>query len=85
MNLNSLRNQIDDIDRQIVLLIAERISLVKKISRLKKEKGLSIKDPVREHKVYLNVETTAQKNFLDKKVIKGLFAKILDYSKNLQK
>ena len=53
--ITSLRKKIDACDREIVGLLAIRFSLVKTLSRMKKEKGMKMKDHVREHVVYSNV------------------------------
>lgn len=46
-NLNIFRKQIDKIDRSIVILLTERMKVVKKIGLLKKENNLPVIDKFR--------------------------------------
>ena len=46
--LNSLRDKVDVIDKQMAKLFAERIELVKEIAQVKKELELPIYDQARE-------------------------------------
>lgn len=51
-SLNVLRNQIDEIDRQMQELFLRRMTLVTEISDLKRNEGLPITDPDREKKMF---------------------------------
>lgn len=48
MNLNELRNEIDDIDLQMIELFKRRMAVSKQIGKIKRELGLPIYDPIRE-------------------------------------
>ena len=48
MNLNELRNEIDDIDQQMMELFKRRMAVSKQIGKVKKVMGLPIFDPTRE-------------------------------------
>lgn len=50
-NLESLRKQIDEIDKQIVNLLVKRMKIVKKVGLLKKNQKIPVLDPVRWQKV----------------------------------
>lgn len=49
--LEDIRAKIDEVDEQIAELFAERINLVKDVSKLKHEQGLPIEDLKREKEV----------------------------------
>lgn len=48
MGLEELRKEIDELDEQILKLIARRKEVVKEIARIKKERGLPVVDVERE-------------------------------------
>ena len=48
MSMDDYRNQINDIDKEIVRLYTERMEVVKNIGKYKKEKNLPVKDSRRE-------------------------------------
>lgn len=50
--INVLREQIDEIDRQLQDLFLRRMNLVAEVSELKQNEGLPIADPDREKKMY---------------------------------
>ena len=48
MNLNELRNEIDDIDLHMIELFKKRMAVSKQIGKIKRELGLPVFDPIRE-------------------------------------
>ena len=59
MELEQLRNQIDEIDEQIVQLFAARMGLAAQIARCKQENGLAVEDPAREAEKLWSIDTHA--------------------------
>lgn len=51
MALKELREKIDEIDRQLLLLLEQRMLIVDEIRKIKHNQGLPIEDPEREKKV----------------------------------
>ena len=51
MELNELRNQIDQIDEEMAVLFEKRMKIVKQIGEYKKENNLPILDKKREEEV----------------------------------
>jgi len=49
--LNEVRKKIDDVDQKILDLVEERFELVNDVARIKKSKGLPIRDLKREEDV----------------------------------
>ena len=47
-SLETLRREIDELDRQLFLLIARRMAVVREIGDRKRSQGLPVSDPVRE-------------------------------------
>lgn len=47
-SLENLRREIDNVDRELFSLLAQRMNIVKKIGAAKRAQGLPISDPVRE-------------------------------------
>lgn len=48
VNLNELRNEIDDIDLHMIELFKKRMAVSKQIGKIKRELGLPVFDPIRE-------------------------------------
>lgn len=78
-DLKELRNQIDEIDNQIVAAYLERIELVKEVGEYKKTHGIEIEHSDRE-KELLNrlVQKFGQEHFYD---IRFLYGAVMSYSK----
>ncbi len=74
-NLENIRKEIDQIDNQIISLLAQRKKEIKKIKEIKTTDGKSIKDQKRED-IILN-KTTG-------KYEKEIFLKIIEESRKLQ-
>ena len=60
MSLEDLRKQIDELDTQIVKLIAERMTVTRDIGNEKKEAGKPIEDKAREQAVLEKVKSLAR-------------------------
>lgn len=60
MNLDDLRNQIDNLDEEIVRLLNERINVVLNIGEAKKESGAEIYVPSRERAVFEKIKRLNQ-------------------------
>ena len=59
MELSDYRARIDQIDRQLVELFAQRMNTAAGIAAYKKEHGLPVLDPVREREKLLDVAAQA--------------------------
>ncbi|MBN1374923.1 MAG: prephenate dehydratase [Dehalococcoidia bacterium] len=84
MSLRSIRQNIDNIDSEIVGLLAERMKLAHKIGQEKKKSGKSIEDRQRELQVLENVKTLAQKYGVSSEEMERLYCSILRVTKNVQ-
>ncbi len=75
-DLDRLRNQIQEIDHQIVKLLHKRIDTVLQIGQIKSQSGLPIIDKDREKQVITNVINDSN-NPVHKKSLKKIFRYII--------
>ena len=83
--LDDLRKNIDNIDEQLVELIAKRIEIVKKIGEFKKQNNLPVLDKNRFEKVLEKVEKKAIQQGLSQDFVKELYEVIHKYSCEVEK
>jgi chorismate mutase len=79
-----LRASIDQIDRQIVELIAERLRLVMQVGEVKRRRGLNAYDPERERDLLERVGRFAPKP-LEAAMAQRIFECIIEESRNLER
>jgi len=84
-NLVTLRNEIDAIDDKIIELLAERMKLVKKISKQKEKTGFPVFDKKREEQVKKIWALKAKSLKMESRHIKQILEKILNISKEVQR
>ncbi len=84
-DLNELRRHIDIIDEQILELFAERMKVVRKIGKIKKQQNISLLQPGRWEVVFKRALDFAVKNDLSEEFIKTLFSAIHEESLMQQK
>lgn len=82
--LENLRKEIDDIDEQLVELIAKRIEIVKKIGEFKKQNNLPVVDKNRFDKVLEKVANIAEKQGISRDLISNIYNLIHKYSCELE-
>lgn len=85
MKLDEVRMQIDEIDEKIVKLISGRIGLVSKMGRIKKQLRLTVKDTKREKEVLEHVTLLAKTVYVDEKLIRDIFHRIIAHARKIQK
>jgi chorismate mutase len=82
-NIGSLRQKIDEIDRQLLDLLRERLEVVHQVGQEKMEKGLAVFDPSREEALLQKLIASAPKN-LDERAIRVIFTAIVSESRRLE-
>ena len=82
--LEEYRQLIDDVDRRIVALLNERITVVEEIGRVKREAHIPVYEPKREDLVFANI-TTANHGPLTTQAVRGIFERIIDASRSIQR
>ncbi len=82
--ITQLRSVIDALDENIIHLIAQRLSIGKKIGAFKHKNSISIDDQQRERQVVDRILATAKRRGIPSLFIKKLFAEIIKETKNKQ-
>lgn len=82
--IDELRQQIDDIDEQLVQLLSARAACALEIGHEKKLLGLEVYQPSREAEVVGHVQRI-NKGPLDNEAMKRLFERIIDEARRLER
>ena len=83
MNLDTLRREIDRIDREIVRLLNERTKLAMRIGRVKKSNGTPVFVPEREKEVHERVGIANRGPFPDA-ALRRIYGEIMSASRSLE-
>ncbi len=83
MDLNDWRKQIDDVDSEIVGLLAKRAQIAREISRLKHLSGTPIRDREREMRIVDRVRNLSV-GVVDSRVVDQIYEAILAESRRVQ-
>ncbi len=84
MTLEELRQQIDELDRQLVDLLSRRAEAALNAGRLKVATSLPIYEPTREKRIYENIRAANQGPLPDIELT-HIFERIIDVMRTLQK
>jgi chorismate mutase/prephenate dehydratase len=84
MNLDDLRQKIDDIDARIVKLIAERQEISKEIGKGKRKASRVIEDRERELRVLKHVRALARDKKISPGDVENIYRQIISASKKIQ-
>ncbi len=76
--LTALRGTIDDVDAQIVALLAQRFAATDQVGRLKAAGGLQAVDEVRERQQQQRFSELAMRHGLDDALVQRLFRLVID-------
>lgn len=83
-NIELMRQDIDEIDREITLLLEKRLDLAKKIGAIKSKSGVQILDEKREEKVLEHILDNIHNSSLAPAMMR-IYERIMDESKDVQK
>lgn len=81
MSLNRIRKEIDNIDRELIKLLSQRMSLAIESKKFKQK----IEDISREEEIYSNLRLLAQEYDLDYRYVRNIYEIIFREGKNRQK
>lgn len=84
-SLRDARETIDEIDRRVVELLAERYALVDELCETKAENGNSVRDPDREQELLDRVTTLAEEHGLAPEVARQIYEEVLSQSVERQR
>ena len=82
MDLKELRNNIDEIDRELVDLFVRRMSISAEVAEYKREVGMPVLDPARERALLERVSNMSGDEF--ERYTRTLYSTILDLSRSYQ-
>jgi len=78
MELTTIREKIDEVDRELVILLLKRFELVSKIPEVKKKRNLKTVDAGRESYILSAVTKLAEENGLKGSYMRNIFRAIID-------
>jgi chorismate mutase len=81
--LDALRVAIDQVDRSILELVAERVRLVLRVGDYKRQNGLPVYDPERERSL-LERLSSAPPSPLDGDTVRRVFERLIDESRRIE-
>ena len=82
MDLNNIREHLDNIDREITRLIVERMDTIAEVAASKKSTGKAIRDHAREREIINRVTGQAGDTYAP--YVKDLYKLILELSRSYQ-
>jgi chorismate mutase len=81
MTLDELREEIEDIDREIVELIARRTYVADTVAQVKKEQDLPTTDESQEDRVMERAGLNAERFEVDANLVKAIFRLLIELNK----
>ena len=83
LNLNELRNEKNQVDRELTGLLEKRFNLVLKVALYKRAQGIAVYDPAREQAVIDRCKSYLKNSRYDKQIEK-LYQAIMDAAKEIE-
>lgn len=83
--LRETRELIDDLDRELVRLVARRSELAARAGRVKGERALPVRDPARERAVLDERRAWAEAEGIDQDAVARLFEELMALAREVQK
>ncbi|AVB75824.1 chorismate mutase [Methanococcus maripaludis] len=83
--LEEIRKRINEIDEQLIELIAERTSFAPEIAALKKSLGTCVFDPKREDAICEKTRLMCEKHHIEPEVALKVMKILMTYNKEVQK
>jgi chorismate mutase len=81
--LEALRRRIDDLDRRILELVAERVKVVLAVGQFKRDNNIAVYDPDRERKMLERLCGQAPEP-LDADTVRRIFERLIDESRRIE-
>jgi len=82
--INTAREKLDQLDSQLLDIIAERISIVRNIGELKAKKGMPVLDVHRERALLTRILEKADERDLSQHFISQIFRQMIRYGRSTQ-
>lgn len=77
-DLAELRTNIDEVDRQLIALLAQRFQYTEEVGRYKEKHGLPAQDPSREAQQFEKIQRFAEQLGLDPSYAERIFRHLMD-------
>jgi len=84
MSIDTIRQEIDSIDSELLRIFNRRAALALKIGEIKKGLGLPVYDPAREKRIFARMKEE-NPGPLDDGAIVRLFERVIDESRRLER
>lgn len=84
VNIETLREEIDDIDNRIIELLSERMHRVAEIGKIKKLNEIEIYHPDREISLIQNLLARSTATGVDEKMVLSIWNEIMKASRQVQ-
>ncbi len=81
--LEELRHVIDQVDREILALVARRVTLVCKIAEVKRSQGMAAYDPERERSMLRKLSERSVAP-LDGETVRRIFERLIDECRRIE-
>lgn len=81
MSLDELREEIEEIDRDLVELIARRTYVADSVARVKEQEGLATTDEAQEDAVMERAGRHAETYDVDENMVKAIFRLLIELNK----
>ncbi len=85
LGIPSLRDEIDRIDRQLIRLVADRLRSSVDIARIKVQRGIPLRSPLREAELIEEARVDAAALGIDPQYVEDLMNVVLDHSRAAQR
>lgn len=82
--LKTLRQQLDEIDQQILQALANRFALLRRIGVAKREQNVRVRDRIREQQLLQKIIALGKKIGVDVDLVQQIYQQILAYSVRIQ-
>jgi chorismate mutase len=84
VTIDHYREEIDQLDRELLRIFNARAALALQIGEIKQQRGLPVYDPDRERRIF-EAMTTANPGPLENDAIIRLFERVIDESRRLER
>jgi len=85
MTLEELRKKVDGVDKELLLALQKRLSLIREIADLKKANGLPLKQPEREESLLAHKKELAKEFGVNQDLVEKIYKLLIEESLDLQK
>lgn len=85
MDLSEIRDKLDELDRKLVGIVAQRQRLIPEVAEYKKKNNIERYQPEREKEIIKSKRNLAENENVDPDLIEGLFKRIIKNSHKIEK